>query len=1123
MPEEFKIPQFKDREDFQNWWQNPDTEQYFQKYPDQLSGLFVNDLVKPYVGIILGMSDQDAKPAQQPKQFGKYQLVKKLGQGGMGLVYLAVDQNLNRQVALKVITSNDKEMLDRFQREAKAVAMLKHPNIVQIYEAGHVDKQHYFTMDYIEGVSLDDISQSKTPELFPRLARIIFQVAQALYYAHSQGIIHRDIKPANILVDKSGKAYITDFGLAKQLTGEGRALTMSGTVVGTPEYMSPEQAQGKKDQMDQLSDIFSLGSTLYYCMTGRPPHQSQELFEVLSKVINEEPTMPSRIVQSVPKELETICLKCMEKDRAKRYQNAAELAGDLKRYLEGAPIVAKRTSSASRLWRRMRQNKTASIGVTSAAVITLAAVGWWLYGSAQTGRKVVEYNQQAHRLFEEHKYEESLSMCEKVLGLSPADFEAYDLKDKCLAQIKTRQAESKMTKAQLEQRSKAKVYYDRMIGTTDLESRIKLADEAIRIDPTFGDVYQLVGYAYKEKGDNDKAYEYFNKAIIATPGLAYAHYERGWITNYIYGKPNESIDDFTKVIEYDPNSHLGWLAKGNIESGQNKHEQALASYNKAIELKPDYDLAYYQRGWTYFYLGDLKQLIKDHSQAFKLNKKLAVTYPPQLPLLKSAEYYTELIRLNPDVPILHSHLGFAYSVQNKADQAIAAFNEGVKRNAMDYVAWAMLADNYMEKAMQILYTEPAKRSPKQESSCREYIDNAISACTEAIKLNPEAVKAYIHRANALGVKANNLADSPDQVRILRIQALDDLNKALALEPRNKKAHEYRGQLCMEMGQYEQAIDDFTAGIRLGLGQEVIDAYNRRGIARLKAKDYAGAKRDFDEAIRLMPNMDAAYMNRSILFLEQGKMDEAIADISSAIVANPKNPAYFFRRAGFYKDKHMIDKAIADFTEALKLAPGNIAYLNQRGVAYGENNMFEPAIADFTEAIRIEPYDAGYYANRAHTYVLKGDGEKAWADIVQALKFDPKLVSAYYVRAMIHHNRADYKSAVADYTRVLELDEKSYASRVYEGRASSHFYLKDYDKAIADYTKAYENGASASVLLTRADAYAQKAYREKSLPARKEILKKAIADVEEFIRLSPKEDRALIFLKRDMERWKQQVK
>ncbi|MEW6026325.1 MAG: serine/threonine-protein kinase, partial [Planctomycetota bacterium] len=360
-----QVPAFQSREEFLRWWESPEIVRLktsLQEHPQ----------IKPWLEQVDGFS--------AGKQFGKYRILRKLGQGGMGAVYLVADPVLNRQIALKTLQLEDIDSTARFMREARSTAKLKHPNIVNVYEAGVVGKIYYLTMDYIDGVSLADLIKNADATLTPkRIVQIIHDIALALDYAHNNGIIHRDIKPGNILVDKSGKVYLTDFGLAKELSGLDRSLTISGTAIGTPDYMSPEQAMGRKDEVDKRSDIFSLGATFYHALTGRAPFQGDDLYNVLNKVVNHDPPTPNSIVV-VHKDLETICLKCLDKDRARRYQSASELAGDLSHFMEGEPILARRISPVTRLWRKIRKNKIISISVAGTVLIGITLlVVWGIY------------------------------------------------------------------------------------------------------------------------------------------------------------------------------------------------------------------------------------------------------------------------------------------------------------------------------------------------------------------------------------------------------------------------------------------------------------------------------------------------------------------------------------------------------------------------------------------------------------------------------------------------------------------------------------------------------------------------------------------------------------------------
>jgi len=283
--------------------------------------------------------------------FGNYELLEELGRGGMGIVYKARQKDLDRLVAVKVILAGrlaTTEQVQRFHDEARAAAKVQHPGIVHIYEAGEVRGNHYFVMEYIAGCSLAEIASTASLDLETSV-ELISAVARTVEHLHAHAIVHRDLKPSNILLDKQRRPYVTDFGLAMMMERLGDP-NQPAIVAGTPNYMAPEQAAGAVALIGPRTDVYCLGSVLYHLLTGRPPFKSDTAMEALVRVMENEPPRPSRFNPSIPAELETICLRCLEKRPQDRYASAGALADDLDRFLRGEVVEAQPPG----LWHRLR-------------------------------------------------------------------------------------------------------------------------------------------------------------------------------------------------------------------------------------------------------------------------------------------------------------------------------------------------------------------------------------------------------------------------------------------------------------------------------------------------------------------------------------------------------------------------------------------------------------------------------------------------------------------------------------------------------------------------------------------------------------------------------------------------
>ncbi|HLY11979.1 MAG TPA: protein kinase [Planctomycetota bacterium] len=476
--------------------------------------------------------------------FGKYILVRPLGRGGSGVVHLAYQKELKRFVALKLLRGGeDLETAQRFAAEAQLAARLRHPNIVSVYEIGKHLSVPYIALEYVEGTSLDQRGQLPVR----KAVQIIRDVAAAIHAAHEWGVIHRDLKPQNILLDLKDRPVVTDFGLAREVAAV-RDVTEHGIVVGTPAYMSVEQATGER-ALDGRSDVASLGAVFYEMLTGRQPYLGRTPVDIALAVINQTPVRPRDLVPDLSPALEAICLKAIAKRREERYLTARAFAEDLQRFLEGESVQAKPQGRLSSTVRRLARNKTSAImtAVALTAVALAAMIVVAVRRESQTTTTLLE----ARTLESAGRLWEALRLYEQVPG---AQSEAERLR----GTLRSQDAEAK----EKQDRERAAAILSEIGGDPSPAERVAIATRALDAWPDFEQAFVIRAVARQDLGDDPSAYDDLGRAIKVSKNPVPYHLSRAEIARRL-GRAEDEIADLSAALELAPFSddlriHRAW-------------------------------------------------------------------------------------------------------------------------------------------------------------------------------------------------------------------------------------------------------------------------------------------------------------------------------------------------------------------------------------------------------------------------------------------------------------------------------------------------------------------------------------------------------------------------------------
>jgi serine/threonine protein kinase/Flp pilus assembly protein TadD len=884
-------------------------------------------------------------------RLGDFRLIREVGRGGMGVVYEAEQVSLRRRVALKVLpfaATMDPRQLQRFHNEAQAAACLHHTNIVPVYAVGQERGVHYYAMQFIDGRTLAEfIAQQRresvqqvptTPAAeaaasattappaaqatsvaprdaayFRRAAEWGIQAAEALDCAHQLGVVHRDVKPANLLVDAAGRLWVTDFGLA-QVQSDAR-LTMTGDLVGTLRYMSPEQALAKRVVIDHRTDIYSLGATLYELLTLQPAYSGNDRQELLRQVAFEEPRALRRVNRAISAELETVVLKALEKNPAERYGTAQELADDLRRWLDDRPIQARRPSLVQRLRKLARRHRATVTAAAVCLLVTLTAlagsIGWGVRGRqaqrAEAERHGRDLLEQVDPLVEKQKWSEAHALAQRAQELLAAAGASSDLR-----------GQAQQLCAEL-----------LLIGRGE-EARIRLADS---YDGHFDFEGAQAKYAaaFREYGLDVEAFdpEEAAKRIQARPlrvQLAAALDEwadarwrlgaRGW----------ERLAAAARAA--DPGALRSRIHEALRQTDAAARGQALEELTtgaRVNELPPStlalLGGALREVGASDQAVALLRQARQQHPDDFWINHELALALEFSRPsrLEESIRYYTAAVSLRPDSGAAHVNLGAALTEMGQLDDAVAELREALRLDS-DFPAAhkdlgiALTAKGQFDEAItecrEVLRLRPddpvAHGALGAALTGKGRLDEALAECREAIRLRKDLAEAHNSLGGALAEKGQ------------LDEAMAEYGEAIRLKPDLADAHSNLGMDLTTQNRLDEAIAEFHEALRIN--RDFAHAHYGLGRALWLKGQADEAVAEFREALRLRADYPEAHTGLGVVLAGKGQLDQAIAEFREVLLLNSNDPMAHNNLAGAFKDKGRFSEAIAEYQEALRISP-----------------------------------------------------------------------------------------------------------------------------------------------------------------------------------------------------------
>jgi tetratricopeptide (TPR) repeat protein len=1000
---------------------------------------------------------------------GPYKLLEQIGEGGMGTVWMAEQtEPIQRRVAIKVVKEgmDSREVLARFEAERQALALMDHPNIAKVLDAGQtLSGRPYFVMELVKGKPITKYCDEKCLAVRERL-ELFGDVCRAVQHAHQKGIIHRDIKPSNVLVapyDSKPVVKVIDFGVAKatgqQLTDK-TLFTGFGALVGTPEYMSPEQAEVNNQDIDTRSDIYSLGVLLYELLTGSTPLtrkriKDSALLEVLRVIREEEPSRPStrlsemkdtlpsisaqrqtepaKLTKLVRGELDWIAMKALEKDRNRRYDTANGFAMDEQRYLADEPVLACPPSVGYRLRKFARRNRAAVL-LTAAvlALILMAGAGIWSWQHQETLRHAErEFHTELTRRSVESSLEQLPGLHARALWqdaealLHRADQQLGPEGDGALRhQVAQARADTAFIKELDDIRLEKSVVVEGKMNYAGALPKYKRAFFVRGFDILEGDPADL---AEKLNASSVRAYLLAalddwamtedvsrGKRIMVVTAQATGQRWRAALA--------DARNDGAKLAKLYDAIPSPQRTPAVIEAvGQRLDKLGQDGVSRVEEGLRQYPSDF----WLHFALGWMggKERLDARIGAYRASLALRPQTPAVhnnlgLLLADKKQYdaaiaeYKEAIRLDANLAGPHNNLGNVLRAKKQYDAAIAEYKEAIRLDPDDALPHNGLGAVHHDK--------------------KQY-DAAIAEFKEAIRLDPNYAAPHTGLGNALVDKKQYDA------------AIAEFKEAIRLDPNLGAPHNGLGNALAGKKQYDAAIAEFKEAIRLD--PDLGDPHNGLGNVLHEKKQHDAAIAEFKEAIRLDPDLADPHNGLGNVLRAKKQYEAAIAEYKEAIRLDPNYARPHNGLGNVHSDKKQYDAAIAEYKEAIRLDPNLAASHNGLGEVLRDKKQHDAAIAEFKEAIRLDPNDALPHNGLGNVHYDKKQYDAAIAEYKEAIRLDPKFALPHNGLGAVHYDKKQYDAAIAECKEAIRLDPNYATPHI--GLGYVYYAKKQYDAAMVE--------------------------------------------------------------------------